>query len=239
MNKIILLILGMIVFLPAQDTTVVQTAAESTVIGSWWEISQKGGGIGYVIFGVLAVGLFLIFLQMLNLLTDYIHSKDLRKTNFLARPIDEIEELVTKKKNSFLNEMIARLLSFHKTSSGGVDMHQEVQAFIDQKIEKYEAFKSRLNFLSDSAGALGLLGTVYGVFLTFFGGELDSEKILNGMGVALITTLLGLVVSLIINFFGTEINSAFQSRMELLLQKGDELRLRLFQDNNCQETEIT
>jgi len=123
--------------------------------------------------------------------------------------------------------LATRLLVFYKSAAATIDMHQEITSFVEQKTEKFEAFKNRLTFLSDSAGALGLLGTVWGVFLTFFGGSLDSEKILNGMGIALITTLLGLIVSLIINFFGTEINSVFQKRMELVLKKGDELRLRL------------
>ncbi len=60
-------------------------------------------------------------------------------------------------------------------------------------------------FISDSEGALGLLGTVWGMYTTFMGGIMQPQYIIGGMGVALVTTLYGLIASLIINLFTTEI----------------------------------
>ncbi|MDZ7344366.1 MAG: MotA/TolQ/ExbB proton channel family protein, partial [candidate division KSB1 bacterium] len=107
---------------------------------------------------------------------------------------------------------------------------QEISNYLQYIQDRFDSFRSRMAFLSDSAGALGLLGTVWGMFLTFFGGNLgDAEKILNGMGVALVTTLIGLVVSLILNFSATELFSLFNRRLDLITQKSDELRLRLLE----------
>ncbi|PTM14701.1 MAG: hypothetical protein DA443_04385, partial [Bacteroidetes bacterium] len=77
--------------------------------------------------------------------------------------------------------------------------------------------------------ALGLLGTVWGMFMVFSSGSLDKDTILAGMGVALLTTLLGLVVSITLNFFSTLIQGYFSGHLENVVQKADELRFRLLE----------
>ncbi|RMF62152.1 MAG: hypothetical protein D6748_00045 [Calditrichaeota bacterium] len=197
-------------------------------INSFWAMAQLGGGIGYLIMGVLAVGVFLILIKVIELILDKKNSRDLLRISFQDKSIAEIEEMVSDNGGSLLKNTILHLIHFFRAGGDARDMHQELIEYLEKENEKFEAYRNWLSFLSDSAGALGLLGTVWGVFLTFFGGNLDSEKILNGMGVALITTLLGLVVSLIINLFSTQLYSAFQRRLNLIGQKGDEFRLHLF-----------
>ncbi|RMI00530.1 MAG: hypothetical protein D6681_11250 [Calditrichaeota bacterium] len=196
-------------------------------IESFWAMLQLGGGIGYVIMGVLALGIFLIVLKAINLLMDWLHSRSLQAAAFGTMSFAEIEALAREHHNSLLGNILSHLIDFYQAGGEASNIHQELVVYLDQETERFETFRGWLNFLSDSAGALGLLGTVWGVFLTFFGGNLDSEKILNGMGVALVTTLLGLVVSLIINLFHTQIHSAFQRRLGIVNRKADELRLYL------------
>jgi hypothetical protein len=86
-----------------------------------------------------------------------------------------------------------------------------------------------MEFLSETAGALGLMGTVWGMFTVFFQGTAQQDVILRGMGIALITTLLGLVVSIILNFASTELSTFFSRRLELVSLKSDELRFRLME----------
>lgn len=199
-------------------------------IGSFWAMAKLGGWIGYVIMGVLALGLFLIVYKALDLFMDRRASRKLRLAVFPQMGLDEIESMTSSNGNSLLSETLGHLIQFYRAGGRIADIHQELVVYINQENEHFETFRGWLNFLSDSAGALGLLGTVWGVFLTFFGGSLDSEKILNGMGVALITTLLGLVVSLIINLFNTQISSLFQRQLEAVTKKADELRFFLLQD---------
>lgn len=217
----------------SQDTSGVASPRSFTEISdieSFWAMARLGGGIGYVIMAVLAIGLFLILLKSIELLMDRKNSGRLRKAAYAALPLEEIEGLALRAKNSILGGMVAHLLAFYHVAGGHAAMQQELVAYLDQQSENFETFRSRMNFLSDSAGALGLLGTVWGVFLTFFGGSLDSEKILNGMGVALVTTLLGLVVSLILSFGTTEIFGVFNRRLDTVSKKADELRLRLLRE---------
>ncbi len=216
---------------PEDSTKALVSGAVTEVsdIQSFWNMAQYGGGVGYVIMGVLAVGLFLIVLKGIELLVDHYHSRPFLRASLAGMSFPEIEALSRNKDNSMLGETFRHLLAFYHSLGSAANMQQEVAAVIEQHIERFESFRNRLHFLSDSAGALGLLGTVWGVFLTFFGGNLDSEKILNGMGVALVTTLLGLVVSLIINLFSTEIYSFHHRKLDTVNKKADELRLRLLE----------
>ncbi len=209
-----------------------QSPGKITDITSFWAMARLGGGIGYVIMGVLAVGIFLIIYKLIELVLDKRHSATLLRISFQDKSITDIEDLVRGNGGSLLKNAIIHLIDFFRAGGNARDMHQELIEFLDSEHDKFETYRNWLSFLSDSAGALGLLGTAWGVFLTFFGGNLDSEKILNGMGVALITTLLGLVVSLIINFFSTQLYSAYQNRLSLVSKKGDEFRLHLFRMAN-------
>lgn len=201
-------------------------------IGSFWAMAKLGGWIGYVIMGVLALGLFLIVYKAVGLFMDKRASRKLHLAAFPQMGLEEIESMTGSNGNSLLSETLGHLIGFYRAGGQTADIHQELVVYINQESERFETFRGWLNFLSDSAGALGLLGTVWGVFLTFFGGSLDSEKILNGMGVALITTLLGLVVSLIINLFNTQISGRFQRQLEAVSKKADELRFFLLQDRS-------
>ena len=198
-------------------------------VGSFWAMAQLGGGIGYIIMAVLALGLFLILFKGINLYIDKRNSRSLIGAGFAGMSLPAIMELTRESAQTIAGNTLRHLIEFHRAGGHAESMHNELVFYVDQENEKFETYRSWLNFLSDSAGALGLLGTVWGVFLTFFGGNLDSEKILNGMGIALITTLLGLVVSLVLNLFNTQIYGIFQRRLEMVTRKADELRLILLQ----------
>mgnify|MGYP005725968879 CR=1 FL=1 len=212
----------------ASDTSgVASGVTTASDVGSFWAMAQLGGNIGYVIMVVLALGIFLIVLKGVQLFIDKTQSKALLHTSLSRMSVGEIKEMSGHYQGSILGKTIGHLIDFHHAGGHAESIHNELVFYMDQENENFETYRNWLHFLSDSAGALGLLGTVWGVFLTFFGGNLDSEKILNGMGIALITTLLGLVVSLIINLFSTQIYGAFQKRLEMVTRKADELRLHL------------
>ena len=85
--------------------------------------------------------------------------------------------------------------------------------------------------MSDTAGALGLLGTIWGMYTTFIGGNLQPEQILSGMGIALVTTLLGLIVSIILNVFSTGVVKMFSNRLDLIEYAGDIFRGQFAETN--------
>ena len=197
---------------------------------SFWAMIQLGGGIGYLTIGVFALGLFLALVKFFELFNDGRFTKRLEVIEFGRVPYEEIPSRIQPGSNSWLGRLLLSLLNIYRISGSTENAQDEITNFMQYVQDRFESFRGRMAFLSDSAGALGLLGTVWGMFLTFFGGNLsDSEKILNGMGVALVTTLIGLVVSLILNFSTTEISSIFYHRLDVMTQKSDELRLRLME----------
>ncbi len=196
-------------------------------IGTFWSLTKMGGGISFAIFGILALGIFLITLQIYELTTDRSRGRQLLETNYRQYSVNDVTRIVKNSPNSLIARLYSVLLSIFHTTGNTNDFHDEIANYIQLQQDRFGTFKSRLSFLSDTAGALGLLGTVWGMFVTFFGGNLDSQRILNGMGLALVTTLIGLVVSMILNFCATEIFSVFNKRMELVSTKADEFRLWL------------
>lgn len=194
---------------------------------TFWSLTKLGGGISLAIFGVLALGVFLIALQIYELIQDKVKGKALMNINYRQMSVGEVNKLVMKHQKSYIAPLYSILLSIFHATGTTQDFHDEIANYIQMQQDRFGTFKSRLAFLSDTAGALGLLGTVWGMFVTFFGGNLDSQRILNGMGLALVTTLVGLVVSIILNFFATEVFSVFNKRLEIISAKADEFRLWL------------
>ena len=196
---------------------------------TFWELATAGGNVAYVILGVLVLGLIIIMFKAVKIVFDWHYSKELLKVEFNVLELPEIEAAVKKSHKSSVKQMLQYIFGFYRAGGDSMGIQQEVVSFIELKNDQFESYRSWVNFLSDSAGGLGLLGTVWGIFQTFFGGELDQDKILNGMAVALITTLFGVIVSLIINLGATQTYSSFSNRMENTADKGDELRLFLLQ----------
>jgi biopolymer transport protein ExbB/TolQ len=196
-------------------------------LGNFWALIQLGGGIAYATLLIFALGIFLISIQLYELIMDRIRGRLLLQIDYRHHTITEITGLVKKYPNTLTGRLYAMMLSIFHSTGAVRDFHDEIANYIQMQQERFATFKGRLAFLSDTAGALGLLGTVWGMFVTFFGGNLDSQRILNGMGIALVTTIVGLVVSVILNFFATEVFSLFNKRMELISSKGDEFRLWL------------
>ena len=167
-------------------------------IQTFWSLTRMGGGISFAIFGILAFGIFLIALQIYELAIDRRHGRQLLETNYRQYSVNDVTKIVKNSPSSLIARLYSVLLSIFHTTGTTSDFHDEIANYIQLQQNRFGTFKSRLAFLSDTAGALGLLGTVWGMFVTFFGGNLDSQRILNGMGLALITTLIGLVVSMIL-----------------------------------------
>ncbi|MBS1262765.1 MAG: hypothetical protein MAG453_02129 [Calditrichaeota bacterium] len=107
---------------------------------------------------------------------------------------------------------------------GDLNFHAEVDLITKVREERFASFRSWMVFLSDSAGAFGLLGTVWGMYTVFYGGALDQQRILAGMGTALVTTLVGIAISVLINLFATTLEAMFRRQLESMYNKADDLR---------------
>lgn len=224
----------------AQDMNTSISDSLTTSAGSQpsnlWEIIGQAGPIQYPIYGLLIVGLFFITLKLFELMRDRSLQKELQSKSFANVPLEDIQKLIEKQKDYFLSRIMSKLLNVYLTNSNADYLHDEITNFNSTLKDSFHTFKNRIDFLSDTAGALGLLGTVWGMFIVFSSGSIEKEIILVGMGVALMSTLLGLVVSIILNFFTTVIDGYYSRHLEGVVSKADELRFRLIELSDLTKT---
>ena len=220
---------------PAGVSRAQQAADTTAAAGSegglfLWNIIGKAGGFQWPIFGILVIGLFLILAKVYELFQDRWAGAALEEAPIPEMGTQEIVDLVQNQQQSMLAEMHATLLNVYRTTQDAGTLHEEVANFVQSQRERFDTFTRRVDFLADTAGAVGLLGTVWGMFTLFYGGNIsDKQAILGGMGVALISTLLGLIASITLNLISTEVYSFFDSRIDQIEDEGDELRFRLLE----------
>lgn len=194
-----------------------------------WDLIGQAGVMQYPIFAVLIIGTFLISYKVFGLFSDSRLTKNLQRTDFENLTVKDIRKTVSNEPDHMLSRLMAKLLNVFVTNRNADYLHDEISNYYSNEQHKYNTFKNRIDFLSDTAGALGLLGTVWGMFIVFSSGALEKDVILAGMGLALMSTLLGLVVSITLNFFSTITEGYFARHLEQISSKADELRFRLIE----------
>lgn len=207
----------------------VQAEPGGFAFGDFWSLTQQAGPLRWPIFFVLGVGLIQVFLKLYELVRDKRVSAPLYSAPLTKMSLRQIASLIEKQEESMLSSLQSTMVNVFQTRSAEGMLHDEISNFVSFEQDQFAVFRRRMEFLSDTAGALGLMGTVWGMFTVFFQGTAEQDIILRGMGIALITTLLGLVVSIILNFSATELSTFFGKRLEQVSKKSDELRFRLME----------
>ena len=217
--------------LSAIIATTPQAEADSGAfaVGDFWSLTQQAGPLRWPIFFVLAFGLVQVFIKLYELIRDRQLSVDLTAADFGRMDLDSITGLIEGQDETMLSSLQSTMVNVFQTRPGEGLLHDEISNFVVFQQDQFSSFRGRMEFLSDTAGALGLMGTVWGMFTVFFQGTAEQDVILRGMGIALITTLLGLVVSIILNFSTTELATFFGKRLDAVSRKSDELRFRLME----------
>jgi len=192
-----------------------QDAAEAAEPGlPLLDVLAMGGWITWPIYGLLLVGVALSVSRLLVVRLERDRDRSLAALDVADRPASELHDRMRALAPSPLilaaRDMVAQLLRTRNPDS----MNAAVESFLTLRQDSFRPYENWLSFLSESAGALGLLGTVLGMFQTFFGGTLDKDKILHGMGVALITTLVGIIVSLLLNLALTLVRNVFTATLD-------------------------
>ncbi len=206
-----------------------EAAAEGFSMNNLWTLTEQAGPLRWPIFFVFIVGMFLVSLKWFELMSDRRESRSLEHIDFRLMGLPQIIKTISGQKDSMLARLHATMLNVFQSQQSQADLHDEIANYIRYQQDRFDTFKRRVDFMSDTAGALGLLGTVWGIFTVFSQGLLDDQVILIGMGFALITTLMGLIVSIILNLSSTEVFGFFNRRLERIGGKSDELRFRLME----------
>jgi biopolymer transport protein ExbB/TolQ len=217
----------------SQPTATKPEAPKSGIAKNFLEVTDQGGPIMYPIYGVFVLGLGVIIFQFVKIFFDNYYAKPIKTTiekklgeesGSAEERIKEIWQLVQQYPKSTVAQLLNRLCDLWHRDPSAEALQVEIEGYISSVKERYEIGRNFAILLSDTAGALGLLGTVLGMYQTFMPGQLESSQIISGMGVALVTTISGLIVSIVLNFAISWAHSSFHSHLEGVIGHADGFR---------------
>jgi len=212
---------------------------QSTVSISVWDILGMTSWLFWPFICLTVFGTVLISLKVLQEYQQKVRAGALLKKKISAGDLQSLGQIIQAVKSNRASKLYFTMLAaFNKTRM--LDLATENKnSFINNERESFETFNRVISFLSDTAGALGLLGTVWGIFVTFHGGIIDGPTILKGMSVSLVTTLVGLIISVYLNAGATAVFALFNNQMDTLGQRADELAHALLQISGKRQVQGT
>ncbi len=140
---------------------------------------------------------YLIDIRRVNIMPDDILEQV--KGQFEEKQYRDAIEL-TAEEPSYLSYMIHAALS--EAAHGYGAMERAMEEASEERTTKLLRYIEWLNLIGNIAPMLGLMGTVWGITLTFFeivkkaGGQVNPADLAKGIGTALVTTLLGLSIAI-------------------------------------------
>jgi len=216
---------------PQADTPVLVTAddaetSEKDHVETIRGFIEESGAIGYVILGLLVVGIVLVLDQLRVHWLEILRGKSIYGVSTRSINIDDIQDLITKAHGSRIAVLFSESISLFEDTHEHAALVSEADLFREKEESRFHNFESRMSFISDTAGGLGLLGTVLGIYQAFKvkGGGMDDQALLAAMGLALGTTFLGILVSVIVNWMSTEMGVAANKRILAALDRADALK---------------
>jgi biopolymer transport protein ExbB len=172
---------------------------------------EKGEAVGYVIIAVGAIGILLSIYQGFFLI---------RTRLAVRRQMAQLDE-------PRADNPLGRVLQSAKTDPGTIEEDAEVVELriseaVLREVPRLERFQAFLRLAVAAGPLLGLVGTVIGMIITFQSitesGSSDPRLMANGIGQAMIATVLGLGIAVPLLF----INAGLASMSRQVVQVLDE-----------------
>lgn len=170
---------------------------------------EQGESVGYIIIVVGVLGLLAFFYQLVYLVMARMAVTAQMKN--LQKPIN--------------NNALGRVLLSFKGDSGKIEEDSEVAELriseaVMKEVPNLERFQPFLRLAVAAGPLLGLVGTVVGMIITFQSitesGSSDPKLMANGIGQAMIATVLGLGIAVPLLFAGALLNSLSRSIVQIL-----------------------
>jgi biopolymer transport protein ExbB/TolQ len=200
------------------------------------DVLGLGGWICYPIYALLLLGVVFSVSRILQIRFDSSRGQATRNVSAKGFKAGQLLEKLKTMPESELSVAARDMLTQFINSRNHDSLGSNVERFMTVRQDWFKPYLNWMEFLSESAGALGLLGTVLGMFQTFFGGTLDKDKILHGMGVALITTLVGILVSLLLNLALTLVRNHYDKILDGQYRKLSEFKQAMLVAGSLDDT---
>ncbi len=194
---------------------------------SVWSIIEMTDWLFWPFVLLASAGLLLISYRSLQEYQEKTRSQEFYLKLAQERDINSLVQTIQSSMPNRASRLIHLMIRTFNKTGRAEPIGNDIDQFINSERNTFTTFNRVMDFLSDTAGALGLLGTVWGIFVTFHGGKLDGPTILSGMSISLITTLVGLIISLVLNLGTTAVFAFFNGQIEQLSVRAKETRQAL------------
>ncbi len=193
---------------------------------------DKGKPIGHVIIGLLIIGMFFVIDQLRVHWLEKIRGHEVYKADVSGMKSADVDALIVRNEKSRVGRLLKDVAGVYRQSADMSLISSEAEFYREKEEHRFNTFEARMAFFADTAGGLGLLGTVWGIYRGFAAKSVSqsNDDLLAAMGIALVTTFMGIVVSVILNWMSTEMGAAFRGRIILALEKVEEYREMLVKD---------
>ena len=216
------------------DLAVQQTAADSTVVAwdtggriSTLELMGQAGGFQWPILAVFVVGLGALMLCLVRLFLDRRAARRLIELPIETATRDQFELALQPIHINLHAQLLHSLLAVDGAGGAYRAMGQEIRSVAAIANADYLRTERLVSYCSSTAGGLGLLGTLVGIYTLFSAGARDPQVIFAGIAVAVVSTLLGLVASLLLELLETLAHRWASRYVELAAVWASRIRLRL------------
>jgi len=205
---------------------------EVVVTESVKEFIDKGKPIGHVIILLLIIGFFFVVDQLRVHLLEKVRGGDIYKADINTMQRPAVDELIQGNARSKVGRLLTDVSRIYRQSADMSLISSEAEFYREKEEHRFNTFEARMAFLADTAGGLGLLGTVWGIYRGFAAKSVaaSNDDLLAAMGIALVTTFMGIVVSVILNWMSTEMGAMFRGRIMAALEKVEDYREMLVKD---------
>ena len=181
----------------------------------WLARIHQGGFVGYVIIGVGALGALLWAGQLIYLLLQQMAVRRQRRQAAQPSPGNPLGRV---------------LLAANPADAANVDpamAELRISEAVLREVPRLERFQGVLRLAVAAGPLLGLIGTVIGMIITFQSitatGASDPKLMADGIGQAMIATVLGLGVAIPLLFANTVLSALSRSLVQILDEQSEAL----------------
>ncbi|MCY4171554.1 MAG: MotA/TolQ/ExbB proton channel family protein [Bacteroidetes bacterium] len=178
-----------------QDTTHFSSVEPSF---SMVDLLGQAGGFQWPILAVLIAGIAVLMLCLVRLTQDYLSARPLMGLHLESMTYDDLMKIQHGLSESLYTRLLFGMLQLHRNPEA---MGREVSDIASSAHATYQRTQRIVNYCSSTAGGLGLLGTLVGIYALFSTGTRDAQMIFAGIAIAVVSTLLGIVTSILLEFF--------------------------------------
>lgn len=180
---------------PIQDTLLASANVQTFSI---LELFSQAGGFQWPILAVLIAGLVVLMLCLVRLFRNHLAARSLMRLHLESMSLSDLTCARQGATDSLYMRLLSGMLQLYRSPEA---MGREVSEIAAAAHAGYARTQRIVNYCSSTAGGLGLLGTLVGIYALFSAGTRDPQTIFAGIAIAVVSTLLGIITSILLEFF--------------------------------------